>query len=306
MAEYKPFGPPEEPSNPYAPPEASLRSDRPAYDFDGQSRMEPFSAGAAVRRAWRIFRRDPMLILGAVWCLQLMSMFYQYFAGVMNSWLAEQNPGVGVDLLLTVSVAVAGVATQLWLGVGQAIVLVNAAYERPTSLNELFSGGPFFWSYVLGTIVFGLAIGILAFAIMLPLVLISGLVALGFNGQGNGAILSVGIFLIVIGGFTAFSGLVYASIRLYLYQFLVVDRGMGGIEAISVSFQITKGRTLELFGSMLYAFLIGMSGLLMCCVGIIFTVPLGVFVLSCAYVLIASEALGLEGSSEKPAPELLL
>ena len=304
MAEYNPYGPPEEPSNPYAPPEASLRIDVPAY-LD-QSRLEPFSATAAVGRAWRIFKQDPLLILGAVWSLQLLNMFFQYIAGVISEAVRAQNPGFGTESAVSFVVLGISFVIQVWLSVGQAIVLVKAAQERPTSLNELVSGGRFFWPYLWGTILFSLTIGLVAAAIMFPLIIIGSLVGMNFNGQGMTPIQGVGLGIILISFLVGLLALIYASVRFYLYQFLVVDRGMGGFEALTVSFRITSGRALELFGSMLFAFLIGILGLLACLVGIIVTVPLGVFVLACGYSLIAGETWGNEVSIEKPAPEMLL
>ena len=299
MADSDPYFLPEEPSNPYAPPEASLRSDLPT--FYGQDRLEPFSPGAAVSRAWRIFKANPGLILGVVWSVQVVSFLYQLVGSGINAAVATQAPGPVVEGLLTFSIAIIGLVIQLWLAVGQTLVLVNAAYERPTSLNDIVSGGPFFWPYVWGTILYVLVIAGLAVAIFLPLGLIVGLV--GFDPKNpSGA----GVIVIAVGGLIAFVGLIYLSLRLYLYQFLIVDRGMSGSQALSASYQITKGHEMNLLGTGLLAGLIGLSGILACGVGLLVTVPLAAFIFSCAYVLIASEAWGTQGSNDKLEPELLL
>ena len=112
-------------------------------------------------------------------------------------------------------------------------------------------------------------------------------VGLGFNNQDPAG---PGLIFLIIGGAIGVVLLIYIAMRFYLYQFLIVDRGLGGLAALSVSFQITKGKALSLFGTTLLAGLIAALGILACGVGIIVSIPVAVFILACAYALVASDA----------------
>lgn len=76
--------------------------------------------------------------------------------------------------------------------------------------------------------------------------------------------------------------LVALGLLMFTYP-LIADRNLGSIEAIKTSLDFTKQNPVMfiLFG--IVAHLIGGVGIIVCCVGIIFTAPLLITTVSCAY-----------------------
>lgn len=111
-----------------------------------------------------------------------------------------------------------------------------------------------------------------------------------FGGMGNiapilgvtgimAAIQFVGNLLCCLG-----SLIVLVSLGLIMFSYpLIVDRKLGTIEAIKTSLDLTKQNALMfiLFG--IVAHLIGGIGIIVCCIGVIFTAPLLITTVSCAY-----------------------
>lgn len=93
-----------------------------------------------------------------------------------------------------------------------------------------------------------------------------------------------------------------ASLGLIIFTYpLIVDRKMGTIDAIKASLDITKQNPVMfiLFG--IVAHLIGYCGVLLCCIGVIFTAPLLITIVTCAY----RDCFGLPGqygAYEPPPP----
>ena len=71
-----------------------------------------------------------------------------------------------------------------------------------------------------------------------------------------------------------------------MYIFVIIDRNCGVGDSLTGSFEITRGHTFELVALALLAVLINFLGLLMLCVGLIFTVPLSMLMWSSSYALL--------------------
>jgi len=98
-----------------------------------------------------------------------------------------------------------------------------------------------------------------------------------------GVIVLVGILLLVVPGVIAMLGLMFTS-------YLIVDRGMGPIEAIKESWRMTKGHKGKL---LLFALaLIGLNilGFLALIVGLIVTVPISMLAMTHVYRKLAATA----------------
>lgn len=82
--------------------------------------------------------------------------------------------------------------------------------------------------------------------------------------------------LMVIGGFILLvvPGVIVA-IRGSMYRYLIIDKGLGPLEAIKESFRLTKGSGWDLF--VLYCLLVGINilGLLALVLGLFATIPVG-------------------------------
>jgi uncharacterized membrane protein len=76
-----------------------------------------------------------------------------------------------------------------------------------------------------------------------------------------------GMILLIIPG-------IYIGIRLSLALPLVVDRGLSGTEAMKWSWRGLEGQVLIMFATMFCAGLLGAAGVILCCVGLLFTLPI--------------------------------
>jgi uncharacterized membrane protein len=90
-------------------------------------------------------------------------------------------------------------------------------------------------------------------------------------------------FLIVLGGMILLiiPG-IYWAVRYHFFGYLILDQGLSPVDAIKRSGQITRGSWWHLFVFWLAIFGIAMLGLLVCCVGLLFAIP--VVIISTAYV----------------------
>jgi uncharacterized membrane protein len=86
----------------------------------------------------------------------------------------------------------------------------------------------------------------------------------------------VGFVLLIIPG-------VIAAVRLQFAPYLVIDRGLGPIEALKESTRITKGHSWQLLALMGLILLINLLGVLALLVGLLVTIPLSYLAIAHAY-----------------------
>lgn len=71
--------------------------------------------------------------------------------------------------------------------------------------------------------------------------------------------------------------------RLYFAYFFMVDRDMGALESLGAAWEVTRGKGLKCFALVFASGLIGASGILGLCVGLLFTIPMSYAMLTSAY-----------------------
>ncbi|MEX1097079.1 MAG: hypothetical protein WED34_13610 [Planctomycetales bacterium] len=131
----------------------------------------------------------------------------------------------------------------MWLG--QCILLLNVARGRPARIGDLFAGGPYFLRMIGNSIPFVLA-------------------------------LAGGLILLIVPG-------IFVLVMLWPYMYVLVDQNPPGIGALKRSIEITRGNWLHVFLLFLVNIGLGLIGFLMCCVGMLFTIPLGQLLFAVAY-----------------------
>jgi len=151
-------------------------------------------------------------------------------------------------------------------GWGMVKFFLNMQDQRQPTFNDLFAGFSNYWT-VLGRM-------LLVTVIYIGLVLLSE--SLVFVGQ---FMKSTPLTVVGYGIYIAFFALVLS--RLYFAFFFVVDRDMPAIEALSVSWRATRGKTLKMLALAILSSFVGVSGLIGLCVGVLFTLPM-------SYVMYAS------------------
>jgi len=137
--------------------------------------------------------------------------------------------------VLVMVVSVISWVLDLLISIGVIKITLKFCDQEPTTYRDLFSAYRLLLNYLVGSIVYGI------------------IVAIGF------------VFLIIPG--------IYLAVKYQFYEYLIVDKGMGPIEAIKRSGVLTEGvkRNLVLFWLALVG--INILGLIALGVGLIATVP---------------------------------
>ncbi len=129
-----------------------------------------------------------------------------------------------------------------------SLMIVDAGQ---TSINDLFSGGPVFVPYVLGSILFSV-------------------------------IVAVGLLLLVVPG-------IIAMIMLGYYGFLIIDKGLGPVEALKASAVLTEGVRWKLLGFSFVLTLLNALGAVLVGLGLFVTIPVSVVATAFVYRQLLSQ-----------------
>jgi hypothetical protein len=271
MAEHDPYRLPPDRSNPYAPPEADLGPGphfMPTLTGGGR-----FSASEVIGQAWEIYKARFGIVIGVVVAGLVINIAYQVVGEEMASTVDRQSiMGIIADLMFRIS----AVVVRIWITAGQSIALLKVARGDEARITDLFQGGPYVLRIFLASLVFGLAFVGLVLGSMVP-----GLLVLFLSGQGPGS--AIAVVLLVIGFVVGFVLAFMLSVRFYQFTYLIIDREAGVMSSLKMSYEITRGHTLELIGLTLIAGIISASGVLACVVGLLFTIPLGLLMFACIY-----------------------
>jgi len=96
-------------------------------------------------------------------------------------------------------------------------------------------------------------------------------------------IVAVGFVLLIIPG-------VYWAVRLYMFPWVMVDKGVGPFEALRQSWEITRGSFWNLFGLFILLFGINLLGMIALVVGLLVTIPLSIVAVGYAYRRLEEQA----------------
>lgn len=171
------------------------------------------------------------------------------------------NPGLGGLINL------AALVLNLWASLGLASLLLKVARGEPAELEILFTGGPYLGRALLATLVYGLVIMVIAIVAIL-------IVALGVNALGPAALIVSPVFAV---------GVWILLMMFWWYEYILVDINPPGISCLSLSREIMSGNYVAMALISICSSLIAMIGILLCFVGLIFTVPLSALIMAVAY-----------------------
>lgn len=170
------------------------------------------------------------------------------------------------------------------LAAGGAIICLAQLKGKPWTFGDSFSGFQWFgalFGWVL--IQAGISLGVVLVCLLPAL-----LVAIIASVAESGALGTVAILLLVVGGVAATIALLYIGIRASMFGMqLIVDRGMGAVEAIKANWELSKGHFWGLLGMSLLIGLIAGAGSLACGFGMLFTMPFAMLMQNAGYLLIA-------------------
>ena len=121
------------------------------------------------------------------------------------------------------------------LDIGLVKIALKLTADQKPELADLFNHYPLFWKYLGGAILSGL-------------------------------IMFVGLILHIVPG-------IYFAVRLQFVTYLIIDQGLGPIDAIKKSWEITGGNFWNLFLFGLVIVLINVLGFLALVVGLLWAIP---------------------------------
>ena len=154
--------------------------------------------------------------------------------------------------------------------------------SQPVTISDFFAG---FRRGFVNLMLFQIVVSLLLAALILPpMITVAIGAAMHFAKHAPG-----GIVTMVIGGtllLVTLPIMIYLNTCWFFALPLAVDRRLGFWEAMKLSKCKVRQHWWQVFGLMCVAGLVGVAGLLLCCVGVLFTSPIAVASFMCAYEVI--------------------
>ena len=241
---------PQDSENPYQSP-TGLGQEQQAFAPSGEIRPTQIMFGETFSRTWAVFTDRWLSMVGGVFIVFVISTITSV---IMNVALGAINAALddpAIVVLVNVLVQLPFQILTIWLTIGLQLFALNVVRGREQNYGLLFAGGRF----------------------LLPVILFSLLLSV---------ILALGFLLLVIPFFIFLLMFMQA-------QFLIIDRNMGVIDAMSMSRDVMRGNKLTTFLIGVVLFFVGIF------VGlpfVVLTCGLGYFVLA-SYLMILSVVLYL-------------
>lgn len=207
--------------------------------------------GPIFEQAWEIFKRN----IGIAVAITVVGAIISFLSGIPGQILQLAADQGGVDpLMLFIGIlgsAVLQYGVMFLLWAGQSYTMLKLARGEPVELSDLFRGGPYFLRSAGSSFLYLLMV-------------------------------TVGMLLCLVPG-------VFAMLLFWPYLYVIVDRDVGALEGLSTAKRLTEGNLGT--GFLLGLMTIGLNiiGILMCCVGVLFTAPLCMLLSAVAYLMISGQ-----------------
>ena len=225
----------QEAENPYSAPYAGSYV-APVVGIPGEVRPTLIDLNDVFSRTWAVFREQWGICLGVLFAAFVLNLIASTAAQVAfqlsRVFLHDSAAALavlGIGRLLDM-------AFNTWLVIGVSLFLLKTARGQPAGLNDIFSGGTYFWRVVGGSCLYA---------------------------------------LIVLGGFVLFivPGVIF-SLMFSQFFYLILDRNLGVFDSLSLSKQLTSGNKLTMLVISVAAFMLGcLLVLLTCGLGAIGVIP---------------------------------
>ncbi len=249
----------------------------------------PFTVDDVFDWSWSLFRTRFWTCLSIVWGVMGINWAISVGMNVMLSGLVNITRDEAMYRLLYILTLFGSVVLQIWVvWIGQTIALLKIARGEPVAFEDVFKGGRVLLTTILASIV------------MLAVLAVPILIAVGAITAGlmiipdQSGVVAVLLFLIL--SVPAGVVVVFLTVRLCMYYYMVIDCNAGVFESFRQSWQCTQDQasTITLvFGLQLVVLL---AGLLALCVGVIFAIPLGNLLVPVTYLFLTGT--GKSGRNE--------
>lgn len=186
----------------------------------------------------KIFSKTEAILFG----LKTLKKNFRFFLGIMLILgLVSVLPEIGKVLIkekkLFIDVFSAVISLfGIILEMGLIKISLKLYDQEKPKFSDLFSQYPLFFKMLFGSIFYGL-------------------------------IIILGLILLII------PGIIFA-VKFYLFEYFIVDKGLGPIEALKRSWRVTGGATGNLFLFLLLVTAINLLGVLVFSIGLLITVPI--------------------------------
>ncbi|HEY3412020.1 MAG TPA: hypothetical protein VGM51_03075 [Armatimonadota bacterium] len=237
-------------------------------------RIKPFDI---VSEAWRVYSANSGLLIVTM----LLANLAQYIVGQVVGhlgWGSLSRPTLLVDGFATILLA--PLATGPWY------VCARAASGRAAQFRHMFQGFRHAGPLMTATLLVGIPWIMVYASVPLPPTTHSGepsYTAMSGWWAMEWPRLAVVVLLIAL-----------IMIPVSLVMMEVIDRGCGVVEAVNASLEATRGHYAALLATRVLLMLIGLSGVVLCCFGIILTAPMAI----AGDVVIYRHLRGLQGTPD--------
>ena len=162
--------------------------------------------------------------------------------------------------------------------------------------GTLFKGFDYFGQSVVASLLHTIPIIVIAVGayIIFYIVFLVGVLAMGNDSSGAGVIVML-LFLFVFWVIVMLL-IVLISLGFTFAYPLIVDRGLGGFDAVRLSFQAAMANFVPLLGLGLLSFLLALVGMMACYVGAFFVLPINYAAIAIAY----EQVFGIRGGAHPP------
>ncbi len=239
-----------EPVNPYSSPTSGSAAAPAKPSFTGELVPTPVDVGSVISYAWEVWKSNLGILVGITVIVFVVNFGFGAMQGAVNAVFEQQgSPEVGAAIGFVISII--GNLIQIFLGIGQAQIILKLLRGQPADFGDLFGGGPFFLSVFGASILAGLALFAGAIACIVPAILL--------------------------------------MLFFWPFYWLIVDRKAGAIESFGMAYPFAKlnaGTTFVIWLASIGIMLVGFMAL---CVGVIFAAPLVSVMWGTAYLMMSGQ-----------------
>ncbi|MCH7687638.1 MAG: hypothetical protein IH899_13310, partial [Planctomycetes bacterium] len=209
-------------------------------------------AGDVISTSWEIYKNQMGICIGGLLLVFIIDMAASVPSEILEAMIENQAGGRDAVIILSILNMIAvifSMCVQMYMAAGQAILFLNIARGKRAEIADLFKGGPYFLRILGNSILFAIMVTLGYLACIVP-----------------------GIIL---------------TLMFWPYTYVLVDQNVRGIEPLTRAKELTSGNWGAVFVIFLASVGLIILGVLMLCVGLIFTIPLMTLFYSVAYCKMA-------------------
>jgi len=230
-----------------------------------------FSKREIITSAWNLLKPNLsilVLVIVAMFCLNL------FLGTIQNRLLEDLTPQ---SILFTIASSL----FQMGLNLGLLRICLNIINNKEGEFQQLFSSFHLLIPFVFATILVILILFITAFP---GIILLLSLISVDFDTMPTlESLNSISVFLTAL---IILIPLIYTSLRLQFYDYFLVDKECGVLEAVRRSAAITKGYIMELFLLGAVVSIIVLISIIPLGAGLFFSIPLAYLVNTHVYKML--------------------